>query len=111
MCSPLARPAVQPAGPPFCAAGSGGQFMFFIWQHGPPARPALRLVLSWLSIVLSSRPMICAFADALRVNTETVETQLSQVSRRFNRSPCASGFSRTFASRTYEWMRGSPQKF
>jgi len=49
MCSPLACPVAQPAGPPFCAAPqttARGKFMFFIWQHGPPARPALRLVLS-----------------------------------------------------------------
>jgi len=25
-------------GPLFCAAGSRGKFMFFNWQHGPPAR-------------------------------------------------------------------------
>ena len=29
---------VQPAGPPFCAARR--KFTFFIWKHGPPARPA-----------------------------------------------------------------------
>ena len=35
--SPPARPSV------FCAACQ--QFTFFIWKHGPPARPALQLVL------------------------------------------------------------------
>jgi len=58
-----------------------------------------RISNALLSTVLSSRPVICAFAAALRVNTQTVETQLSQVPRRFNRSPCASGFTVTGASR------------
>jgi len=50
-----------------------------------------RISNALLSTVLSSRPVICAFAAALRMNTQTVETQLLQVPRRFNRSPCASG--------------------
>jgi len=42
----------QPAGPPSCAAR--GNFMFFIWKHGPPAGPpALCLVLSPKSKVLA----------------------------------------------------------
>jgi len=55
MCSPPACFNMQPTGP-FCSAACRpallcsspvrGKFMFFIWQHGPPARPALRLVLS-----------------------------------------------------------------
>ena len=52
MCSPPAHanveptgpPCMQPAGLPFCAACK--KFLFFIWKHGPPAQPALRLVLS-----------------------------------------------------------------
>ena len=51
-----------------------------------------RISNALLSTVVSSRPVICAFAAALRVNTQTVETQLSQMPRRFNCSPCASGF-------------------
>ena len=36
-------------GPPFCLLCSPPtrrKFTFFIWKHGPPARPALQLVLS-----------------------------------------------------------------
>ena len=39
LCSPPARLSVV-----FCAARR--QFTFFIWKRGPPARPALQLVLS-----------------------------------------------------------------
>ena len=42
-----------------------------------------------LSTVLSSGPVIRAFAAALRVNTQTVE---SQVSRSFCRITCEPGF-------------------
>ena len=58
----------QPAGPPLCAAcrpsflcspPARGKFMLFIWKHGPPACPALHLVLinsdtqdPWLPSVL-----------------------------------------------------------
>ena len=45
-----------------------------------------------LSTVLSSRPVIRAFAAALRVNTQTVETQLSQVARCFCRITCERDF-------------------
>jgi len=38
--SPLARPFVQYAGPPFCAARQ--KFTFLVWKHGRPARPARR---------------------------------------------------------------------
>jgi len=41
-----------------------------------------------LSTVLSSPPVICA---AVRVNTQTVETQLAQVPRRFCRITCEPG--------------------
>jgi len=54
MCSSLTRPVVQPASRAFCAGCQPGllcsqpyrrKFMLFIWKHGPPARPARRLVL------------------------------------------------------------------
>ena len=55
MCTLSAHLYVQPTGPSCCVAygpallcssPARGKFMFFIWQHGRPARPALRLVLS-----------------------------------------------------------------
>ena len=49
MCSPLARSAVQPAGPPFCAACQPTEnscFSFGNAPSSPPGLPALRLVLS-----------------------------------------------------------------
>ena len=48
-CSPMARPVVQFASPLFCGTRHSpacGKFMFFIWQHGLPTCPALRLMLS-----------------------------------------------------------------
>jgi len=51
-----------------------------------------RISNALLSTVLSSRPVIRAFAAALRVNTQTVETQLSQVPRRFCRITYEPGF-------------------
>jgi len=57
MCNPAARLNVQPAGPScsaayrtalLCSSPAHGKFMFFIWQHSPPARPARRLVFSIL---------------------------------------------------------------
>jgi len=46
--SPLTRPVMQPAGPPFCAAHQPRRKInFFIWQHGPPGRPGPHLVLSY----------------------------------------------------------------
>jgi len=42
-----------------------------------------------LSIGLLSQPVICAFVAALRVNTQTVEMQLSQVPCRIT---CEPGF-------------------
>jgi len=57
MYSPPARLNVQPTGPSsystacwpalLCSSPAPGKFMFFIWQHGPPAPLALRLVLSY----------------------------------------------------------------
>ena len=47
---PPARRVVLPAGSPFCTAQSPSgrrKFMFFIWKHGPPARPVRRLVISF----------------------------------------------------------------
>ena len=40
LCSPLARPVVQHA--LLCSSSARRKFNFFIWQHGPPARPARR---------------------------------------------------------------------
>jgi len=51
MCSPPARFNVQPTGPScsaacrpalLCSSPAPRKLMFFIWQHGPPARPARR---------------------------------------------------------------------
>jgi len=51
MCSPRVRLSVQPTGPSCSAAcrpalsvqqAARGKFNFFIWQHGPSARPAPR---------------------------------------------------------------------
>jgi len=39
-CGAACRPTL------LCSSPVRGKFMFFIWQHSPPARPALRLVLS-----------------------------------------------------------------
>jgi len=44
-----------------------------------------RISNALLSTVLSLRPVTCAFAAALRVNTQTIETQSLQVPRRFCR--------------------------
>jgi len=48
MCSPLARPVVQPASPPFCAARQPAENSCFSFGNTalPPARPAVRLVSS-----------------------------------------------------------------
>ena len=47
MCSPLACPVVQHA--LLCSSSACRKFNFFIWQHGPPARPALHLLVLSLS--------------------------------------------------------------
>jgi len=48
-----------------------------------------RITSALLSTVMSSRPVICVFAAALRVNTQTVETQMPC---RFCRIMCELGF-------------------
>jgi len=55
-----------------------------------------RISHALLRTVLSLRPVIRAFAITLCVNTQTVETQLSQVLCHFCRITCEPGFRLNF---------------